>query len=258
MGDGPLRRLLDGFSVLLNDPRRTVLSLVTLPRDLPAQETVELYERLTAEHKVARGVLFINQIPALHIDDEALSLLDPLQDRAEELGDVSLARDAEITRRMLLVRARAQGQVSRLEESIDMPIVKIEQRASSHLTVEEDMPSGTGAAGSWRAQRERIASASREPRPDLAGAGSARGGGARRRRQDDHLRGDGPRGGAHGPEHARADHRPRQAPRAGARAQRSRRSGAGGEHTRASTATASRCPASSTPPCSTRAAASTR
>ena len=137
VGDGPLRRLLDGFSVLLNDPRRTVLSLVTLPRDLPPQETVELYERLTAEHKVARGVLFINQIPALHIDDEALSLLDPLQDRAEELGDVSLARDAEITRRMLLVRARAQGQVSRLEESIDMPIVKIEQRASSHLTVEE-------------------------------------------------------------------------------------------------------------------------
>ena len=68
------------------------------------------------------------------------SLPEDVFERGElkvELGDVSLARDAEITRRMLLVRARAQGQVSRLEESIDMPIVKIEQRASSHLTVEE-------------------------------------------------------------------------------------------------------------------------
>lgn len=137
VGDGPLRRLLDGFSVLLNDPTRTVLNLVTLPRDLPAQETVELYETLVAEHNVARGVLFINQIPALHIDDDALSLLDPLQDRAEALGDEDIVRDAEITRRMLLVRARAQGQVSRLEESIEMPVVKIEQRASSHLTLDD-------------------------------------------------------------------------------------------------------------------------
>ena len=137
VGDGPLRRLLDGFSGLLNDPTKTVLNIVTLPRDLPAQETVELYEKLCAEHRIARGALFINQIPALHIDDEALTMLDPLQDRAEVLSDRDLERDAEITRRMLMVRARAQGQVSRLQTAIDMPCVQMAQQVTSHLALDD-------------------------------------------------------------------------------------------------------------------------
>ena len=61
VGDGPLRRLLDGFSILLNDPRKTMLNLVTLPRDLPAQETVELYERLCSDHRIARGALALDE-----------------------------------------------------------------------------------------------------------------------------------------------------------------------------------------------------
>jgi len=151
VGDGPLRRLLDDFSVLLNDSRKTMLNLVTLPRDLPAQETVELYEKLCSEHRIARGALFINQIPSLHIDDEALTYLDPLQDRAESVDDVELSRDVEITRRMLMVRARAQGQVSRLETSIEMPVVTLAQQVSSHLSLDDVAALGADAVAQLEA-----------------------------------------------------------------------------------------------------------
>ena len=124
-----------------------MLNLVTLPRDLPAQETVELYERLCSDHRIARGALFINQIPSLHIDGEALTYLDPLQDRAEAAGDLELSRDLEITRRMLMVRARAQGQVSRLEGAIEMPVVKLEQQVSSHLNLDDVAALGNDAVG---------------------------------------------------------------------------------------------------------------
>ena len=154
VGDGPLRRMLDGFSVLLNDPRKTMLNLVTLPRDLPAQETVELYTKLCSEHRIARGALFINQIPSLHIDDEALTFLDPLQDRAEALDDVELSRDVEITRRMLMVRARAQGQVSRLETAIEMPAVKLEQQVSSHLSLDDVAALGEEAVAQLEVSRD--------------------------------------------------------------------------------------------------------
>ncbi len=38
---GPLRRLLDSVVALLGDPATTVLHLVTLPGELPVQETIE-------------------------------------------------------------------------------------------------------------------------------------------------------------------------------------------------------------------------
>lgn len=133
VGDGPLRRLIDGFSDLLTDPMRTVLSLITLPRELPATETRELYERLLAEHEVPLGVLFVNQVPQLPIDRDALELLDELEQRARDNGDHRLLDEVAVTRRLLDARDAAREQIDMLRERVPLPIVELPTVSDAHF-----------------------------------------------------------------------------------------------------------------------------
>jgi arsenite/tail-anchored protein-transporting ATPase len=136
IGDGPMRRLIDGFSKLLSDPRRTILSLVTLPLELPAQETVELYTQLHEHHDVALGVLFVNQVPARPLNPKQAGLLDRLEHRARTFGIETLVDDVAIARRAMRYHANARGQINRLLREIDMPMVELPSVPSRVLDVD--------------------------------------------------------------------------------------------------------------------------
>jgi arsenite-transporting ATPase len=136
IGDGPLRRLVDGFSGLLSDPRRTILSLVTLPLELPAQETVELYTQLTKHHDVALGVLFVNQVPPRPLNPKQAGMLDRLDHKAKTVGIETLVDDVAIARRAMRYHANARGQINRLLREIDMPMVELPSVASRVLDLD--------------------------------------------------------------------------------------------------------------------------
>jgi anion-transporting ArsA/GET3 family ATPase len=136
IGDGPMRRLVDGFSDLLTDPLRTVLSLITLPRELPATETRELYARLQSEHEVPLGVLFVNQVPEVPIAEESLALMDGLSERARAKGDSELLEDLHVTRRMIAWRDNARAQVEMLRESIGLPLVELPMLSEAHFDID--------------------------------------------------------------------------------------------------------------------------
>jgi arsenite-transporting ATPase len=136
IGDGPMRRMVDGFSQLLTDPRRTILSLVTLPLELPAQETVELYTQLDKHHDVALGVLFVNQVPPRPLNPKQAGLLDRLEHRALSFGIDTLVDDVAIARRAMRYHANARGQINRLVREIDMPIVELPSVASRVLDLD--------------------------------------------------------------------------------------------------------------------------
>lgn len=96
---GPLRALLDGFSALLRDSRTTVLHLVTLPLELPAHETRDLYAQLrgddtsAAAAHVPLGALIVNGVPRALLSTADEARLADLAERAPETGkDVALAR----------------------------------------------------------------------------------------------------------------------------------------------------------------------
>ena len=125
IGDGPLRRLVDGFSSLLGDPRRTVLSLVTLPLELPTRETIELYQRVTQHHDVSLGVLFINQVPPRPLSPSQAGMLDRLEDRAARFSISTLVDDVAIAKRAMRYHANARAQINRLAREIDMPMVEL-------------------------------------------------------------------------------------------------------------------------------------
>ncbi len=133
IGDGPMRGLIDGFSGLLSDPKRTVLNLVTLPRELPAQETLELFGTLDRDHKVPLGRLVVTQCPTPVFEDADADARAELA-KAAEGGDFPAAQRAVIVAERAQARyARAQAQIAALREGVSLPTVAFEHRPQLEL-----------------------------------------------------------------------------------------------------------------------------
>jgi arsenite-transporting ATPase len=135
IGDGPLRRMVDGFSSLLKDPRKTLLSLVTLPRELPAQETVELYQRLHKQRDVELGLLFVNQVPERPLSPNQAGWLDRVGQRASEVGMTTLVDDIALARRAMRQHSNARAQISRMRKDIAMPLVELPMLFNASLSL---------------------------------------------------------------------------------------------------------------------------
>ncbi len=113
---GPLRKMLDGFTELLRDERRTALHLVTLPAELPLRETVQLHAALTEKHRVALGALIVDRAPVRRFDEEdeaGLASLDPA--------------DGVLARRAMERYERAGWAIARLR-ALQMPMVVLPER----------------------------------------------------------------------------------------------------------------------------------
>ena len=125
IGDGPMRRLVDGFSSLLTDPQRTVLNLVTLPLELPAQETIELHQELRSNHRVPLGVLFVNQVPPRPLSPKQAGMLDRLEHRSASVGISTLVDDVAIARRAMRYHANARGQINRMQREVPLTMAEL-------------------------------------------------------------------------------------------------------------------------------------
>lgn len=135
IGDGPMRRLIDGFSSLLKDPRKTLLSLVTLPRELPAQETVELYQRLHKQRDVDLGMLFVNQVPERPLSPNQAGWLDRVGQRAAEMGMTTLVDDVALARRAMRQHSNARAQINRMRKDIALPLVELPMLFNASLSL---------------------------------------------------------------------------------------------------------------------------
>ncbi|MCB9637678.1 MAG: ArsA family ATPase [Myxococcales bacterium] len=68
---GPMRQAAEKIQKMLQDPKRTCINLVSLPEEMPTNETVELYHKLRDELKMPMGSLFLNQWPRHPLDPES-------------------------------------------------------------------------------------------------------------------------------------------------------------------------------------------
>lgn len=121
VASGPIRGLLDSFAALLSDRERTRLHLVTLPGRLPVQETIELAERLRAEHAVPLGTLFVNQVPAPPLPAGSAPILDALLPRATH---PALAADLALMARAARRHDAMRSELARLA-SVPLPRVEL-------------------------------------------------------------------------------------------------------------------------------------
>lgn len=82
LSDGPLRQVLDSATMLVRDPRRSAVHVVTVPEPLAVSETVQLYRGLRDRGDLQLGCLFINRTPRVWLDAEERELLRQELERA--------------------------------------------------------------------------------------------------------------------------------------------------------------------------------
>lgn len=131
---------------ILEDPEQTGVVLVTLPEEMPVNETIELLDRLRTETNVDVAALVANRVlPELfgHREEEVFDLLRepaPLARLTEAAGrEVEAVFDAA---RLAVARRRlAAGHLARLREHVDgtPPLIYVPElfaRASGRRTVQ--------------------------------------------------------------------------------------------------------------------------
>ncbi len=139
---GPLRRNTDLVHALLTDAKRTLVLPVTLPEELPVNETLELSARVR-ELGLALGPIFANGVePPLDLPDPervlaALGRLSPASAPSALAEPAALAAAA----RHRLLRGRMQREfLAKLDDRSDAPAVELPWLASG-----VDGPDGVGA-----------------------------------------------------------------------------------------------------------------
>ena len=129
---GPLRALLDGFDALLDDPKRSVLNLVTIPGPLPVQETLQLHAALVARRAPRMGRLFVNRVTTPHYGADSFAALDGLAS-SMPLAVALAKRELEQSRQSTEAIARLSlemEQVRLAEHALPLPLAIAEAIAA--------------------------------------------------------------------------------------------------------------------------------
>lgn len=119
---GVLRRDAERAWQMFQDPKRAGVVVVTLPEDMPVNETLELQQALDTELHLPLALLVINCVQEeLFSDDERHTLLQPRELNRDEPGDVAIAAGV---RRAIRERVQAES-LEKLGAAIDEPTVHL-------------------------------------------------------------------------------------------------------------------------------------
>jgi anion-transporting ArsA/GET3 family ATPase len=115
---GPVRRIAEEVRELLSDPARCRVILVTLPRELAVDETVEAAFEVEERAGVTLGEVIVNLYRA-----PLRTLDEPLGPEADALDD-ALVEAIEAARAFELARERAgAAEVERLRTGLPLPLI---------------------------------------------------------------------------------------------------------------------------------------
>ena len=115
---GILRRDADRAWAMFRDPKQTAVVIVTLPEDMPVNETIELIGGVEGELGLHVQQLVVNgMLPPLFSPEEREALLIPRAPSASAAGEIALGAGA---RRAVRERVQAQS-LSRLNKETTAP-----------------------------------------------------------------------------------------------------------------------------------------
>lgn len=109
---------------LLEDPSRTVVNLITLPEELPVNETIELRRQLADEFDIRIGAVIANCVfPRLVSERDVSAIEQLLAAHGDETDDIGALLGAALFRDQ---RCDLQdGYLKRLRTELDLPVVEI-------------------------------------------------------------------------------------------------------------------------------------
>ncbi len=113
---------------LLSDPSLTALNVVATPEEMPVNETIELVARARAELRVPLGAVLVNRVlPELftRADEETFEGLrrPEVTERLAEPAGPGATAVLEAARLAVALRRTRAGHISRLRETIDLPML---------------------------------------------------------------------------------------------------------------------------------------
>jgi anion-transporting ArsA/GET3 family ATPase len=113
---GPLRHDAQWMRDLLVDPARTSLSIVTLPEEMPVNESIELDVQVRGVLGIPRGLLFVNAMPEQRFLMAQRERLLGLESQPPPLGPAARAAVLQS------LRAELAGRYAeRLKAALDLP-----------------------------------------------------------------------------------------------------------------------------------------
>lgn len=118
---GLLRRDAERAWELLRDSGRSSVVLVTLPEELPTNETIELHGRITAELGLDVGAFVFNRVRAPEFDELGRGALIPLA----SLEPISAAEEAIVVAAGRALGERVQEQSRARLEELGVPLVEL-------------------------------------------------------------------------------------------------------------------------------------
>lgn len=119
---GLLRREAEKAWELFSDPARSGVCLVTLPEDMPTNETIELHDKVTRELGLPVAALMINRVLSRLFNDDELVAIDALDPQAFASGDLSGMINA--TRGRAIRQATQAESIERLT-SLRLPTMEL-------------------------------------------------------------------------------------------------------------------------------------
>jgi anion-transporting ArsA/GET3 family ATPase len=133
---GPFYQNTKLIQDMLVDPDRTVLNLVTLPEEMPVNETIEMHRQLARDVGLRQGYVIVNNLRAQLFTPTERALLPVLAERGAAptakhpaiVGAV-LKTAAELNRRAMLERAY----VTRLTSEVALPLIELPALARRNL-----------------------------------------------------------------------------------------------------------------------------
>jgi anion-transporting ArsA/GET3 family ATPase len=128
VGGGPLHDDAARIRELLEDPARTVMHLVTLAEELPAEETEDLYRAMREQVGMPLGALLVDRLFPPRLEARQHELLGDLALRSR-LGDAgpSLAEARDVVRFMDARRAHQERYLARLAQRVPLKRVELEE-----------------------------------------------------------------------------------------------------------------------------------
>jgi anion-transporting ArsA/GET3 family ATPase len=132
---GPVARAAEKVQRLLLDGKRTEVVTITLPEELPVNETLELL-RKARQMGISARMVVVNQVPAMLLHASDRPLLEVLQRESED----ALARLALAGQSQLDGMDHARKQIERLRGLENANVVEFPARPPSHAPVFERTP----------------------------------------------------------------------------------------------------------------------
>lgn len=111
LSTGPMYEEARRIETLLRDASFTALNIVTLPEEMPVNETIMLHETATEKLRMPIGYIVVNGSYARRFTDDELDLLEQARHSAEEQPAVGLIDAALFRGQRTAVQEKYRGEI---------------------------------------------------------------------------------------------------------------------------------------------------